>query len=92
MIVILCDSFQDAHDAYDTFVGFLEDNEPWSIRQTFDHSLCVEMEDDLRYIFIDHRMKKAYKNLQPDYINVERFFEGINEFYYHDWVIDYRTL
>lgn len=83
MILILCNSFEDVQDGYDAFVQFLEDNEPWSIRKTYNSSYCVETDDDLRYIFIDYRMKNLFFNFdKPDVIELEEFFEGIEDYYF----------
>lgn len=84
MIVILCNDFEDAKDSYDMFVSFLEEYEPFSIRRTYDASYCVETDDDLRYIFIDHRLKSVFQNFdKPDEVGVDEFFEGIDEYYFH---------
>lgn len=86
MIVVLCDSFEQAQDAYDTFVSFLEYVDPWSIRKTYNCSYCVETDDDLRYIFIDYRMRKLfYKICNPDCVDVEEFFQGLEEYYGGDY-------
>lgn len=83
MIVILCNSFEDAKDAYDCFVTFLENYEPFSIKRTFNASYCVETDDDLRYIFVDYRFEKLFQQFDtPDYVDMEEFFEGIDEYYF----------
>lgn len=83
IIVILCNSFEEAQDGYDIFVSFLEKYEPWSIRNTFNASYCVETDDDLRYIFVDHRLKSSFYTFdRPDEIWLEDFFEGIDEYYF----------
>lgn len=92
MIVILCRNYKTACRAYEIFVEFLEDNEPWAIRQRFEHENCIETDDDLRYIFVDGRVEKVFENMRPDVVDVQRFFEGINEFYYCDHIIDYYDL
>lgn len=82
MIVILCPSFYDAMDAYDIFVSFLEHAEPFSIRRTYDSCYCVETDDDLRYIFTDYRLRNVFRT--PDTIDVDEFFEHINDFYFEN--------
>lgn len=84
MIVVLCNSFLEVKDAYDCFVTFLEMHEPWSIVKTYDVAYCVETDDNLRYIFVDYRMRNIFKNMTPDYIDMDKFFEGIED-YYHDY-------
>lgn len=84
MIVILCNSFEEAQDGYDMFVSFLEENEPWYIRTTYDASYCVETDDDLRYIFVDYRFEALFKTFDnPDVIEMDEFFEGISDLYGH---------
>lgn len=84
MILVLCDSFGDAQDAYDMFVSFLENNEPWSIKNTWDAAYCVETDDDLRYIFVYYRMEYLlWKKLdRPDVIDVYSFFDNLNNIYF----------
>lgn len=79
MIVILCNSFDDAKDAYDELVEFLNTYEPWHIKETYNASYCVETDDDLRYIFIDFRLKGLFP--KDDQIDVSKFFEGLDDFY-----------
>lgn len=84
MIVILCNSFEEVQDGYDAFVSFLEEYEPFSIKETHNAAYCVDTDDDLRYVFIDYRFEKMfYRFNEPvDTIELEEFFEGIDEFYF----------
>lgn len=84
MIVILCNSFQEAQDSFDVFMDFLETYEPFSISKEFRHSYCVETDDDLRYIFIDYRFKSLAKKFDDviDYVDLDEFLEGIDEYYF----------
>lgn len=84
MIVILCDSFTDAQEAYDIFVNYLEEMIPFCIRRTYKHCCCVETDDDLRYIFIDHRFVKIFRSITPDILDIDEFFDGIPGFYESD--------
>lgn len=92
MILILCKSYKNACKAFRLFIEFLEDNEPWSIRKLFLHENCVETDDDLRYMFIDYRFENILDKIKPDIIDVQDFFEEINELYYQEEVIDYYGL
>ena len=83
MIVVLCKSFKSARKAFETFVEFLKDNEPWSIIKIYDCSNSVETDDDLRYVFIDSRYQHVFDQSRPDILWVSEFFEGVNEFYYY---------
>lgn len=83
MIVVLCDSFKDAQDAYDIYVSVLEECEPYSIKQTYNAAYCVETDDDLRYIFIDRRLKMLFRKFdRPDEIDVTDFFDNVDRQYY----------
>ena len=77
MIVILCDTFDDAIDSFDIFVSYLEEHDPWCIRKVYEPSYCVETNDDLRYIFVDFRMVK-YFHFTDDIYGVDEFFDRLN--------------
>lgn len=81
IIVVLCDSFYAAMAAYDIFIEYLKIVEPFSIRKEYKECYCVETDDDLRYIFVDYRMKNVFKNMTPDYLDVAEFFEGVPGFH-----------
>lgn len=81
MIVILCDSFKAAKDAFDIFISVLENNEPWNIKDVFTSCLCVELMDDLRYIFVDWRLSSVFHEMTPDILGDDEFFEDLEEHY-----------
>lgn len=90
MIIISCDSFEEAEIYFWYFHDILQLNVPYFIKNIFEHSLCIEMEDDLRYIFMYYRYISVLKIESPDVIDVEQFFEDIethylitNEIYYN---------
>ena len=80
MIVILCDSFDDAKEAFEIFLEYLN-WECYVIKQNFEACYCVETDDDLRYIFIDYRMRNIFKDMTPDFLDVEEFFENLPNYY-----------
>ena len=80
MIVILCDSFDDAKEVFEIFLEYLN-RECYVIKQNFKACYCVETDDDLRYIFIDYRMRNIFKDMTPDFLDVEEFFEGLPNYY-----------
>lgn len=65
MIVILCNSFDEAKDGFVRFMDFLEAYEPLNISKVFEYSYCVETDDNLRYIFVD-QTKLIWKNSLKD--------------------------
>lgn len=81
MIVVLCDSFNDAKMAFYIFLDFLQESEPQEIRNIFVHSYCVETNYDLRYIFVDYRFKPIFEDMKPDFIGVDEFFEDMDAVY-----------
>lgn len=84
MIVILCNSFKEAQNDFNSFMDFLNTFEPFSISKVFEHSYCVETDDDLRYIFVDYRFKSLASKFDDviDYVDSDEFFEGIEEYYF----------
>lgn len=81
MIVILCDSYDEACNCYDCFVSFLNQEDPWAIKRTYDFSQCVETDDDLRYLFVDKRYEGAFIKKDCDIIDEDEFFEGIENWF-----------
>lgn len=77
MIVILCNSFQEAISAFKTFVDFLENTEPWDVKEIDDYTNSVLCDDDLRYIFIDYRFLHAFNSMKPDVIDSDLFLEDL---------------
>lgn len=85
MIVILCNSFDEAKDGFARFMDFLEAYEPLSISKVFEYSYCVETDDNLRYIFVDYRFKPLFHRFcRSDEIDMEEFFEGLVEYYFRN--------
>ncbi len=81
MIVVLCESFQDAQDAFDIFVQFLEEVEPFSILEVYENCLCVDTDDDLRYVFVDYHLEHEFDKLTLDILDADEFFEGLEDYY-----------
>lgn len=77
MIVVLCNSFEEAQFSYDIFVEFLDENHPWNIKCRHDAAYCVETDDDLKYVFVDYRFEHLFN--KSDVIDVNTFFEGITQ-------------
>ena len=83
MIVVLCNSFDEAKEGFSRFMDFLEIYEPLSIFMVFEHSYCVETDDSLRYIFVDYRFRNLFHSFDwNDFVEMDEFFEGIDEFYF----------
>lgn len=81
MIIVLCNSFEEAVLSYEIFLEFLDENEPWHIKKIYDAAYCVETDDDLKYVFLDYRLGGLFS--EEDCVDVNSFFDGINSFYYN---------
>lgn len=77
MIVILCDTFYDACEAFLAFWEYVEIGLGENITNVWKSENCLETDDDLRYIFIDYRWLSAFLSMKPDVLDVEEFFEGL---------------
>ena len=73
-IVILCDDYYTAMQAYDIWISFLNDNEPGFIQDYSKAKMCVETEGDLRYIFCDYRMADIFDTAADVFMHLEEFF------------------
>ena len=81
MIVIFCESFTEAQEAYDLFINMLEENNPLCVLAADPYMLTVDTDDDLRYVFIDYRLLDLFERLTPDILDVDRFFEDWEAYY-----------
>lgn len=83
MIVVLCDSYYQAGEAYRAFLFYLyqDSNRKEEVSKTYPHCYCVETDVDFRYIFIDRRMKNSFSEKDCDFIDVEEFFEAVEDYY-----------
>lgn len=81
MIIIACDNYEEAEINFWFFHDILELNAIIFIKEVFEHSLCIEMEDDLRYIFMDYHYIPFFQDIKPDVVDVEKFFEDIENYY-----------
>jgi hypothetical protein len=88
MIVILCGSFKEASKAFESFLDFLlyGDYTPEVTRVWVD-SNCVETDEDLRYIFVEHGYGKVFESMNADLIDICDFFEDFDAYndYYGGW-------
>lgn len=54
-IVILCDTYEMAEYMFYQYYKFLSDNTPWDIVRVYESSNMIEVDEKIRYLFIDHR-------------------------------------
>jgi hypothetical protein len=83
MVVVLCESYYKAKEAFKQYLTFMLENEPFAVREVYDASLCLERDDDLRFIFVDYRYKDAFNHMQPDVLTLDEVFkiEGVDEYF-----------
>lgn len=84
MVVVLCDSFQDAEDAYDCYVSFLENYNPWMIAETRDACNCIMTTENIYYIFVDYRAQSYFDPYKNDIVDEGTFFDNLHEQYQLD--------
>lgn len=84
MVVILCESFEAAFNSFTIFLSYLYNDCPEEVRKVYEHCYCVEMWDDLRYIFVDYRMEHAFDDMKPDIVDDFVFFDGMYEWFMMD--------
>lgn len=82
MIVILNTSYLDAQHHYDYFLWYLETFYPESIKRRYDEECCVELTDDLRYIFINRRYSKLFSKYRPDFVESSDFLSKLDLYPY----------
>lgn len=81
MIIIMCDSYEQAEKLFSLFLDFLDQNEPQFIKKIFFASPCVEMEDGLKYLFIDWHYREWFEGFCYDFIDADEFFYGVDKYY-----------
>lgn len=74
MIVVLCETFEEAQLSYHVYLDYLSEVMPWVIKRIFGKCFCVETDDNLRYIFIHKGFSSVFEKLNPDFIDRDDFF------------------
>lgn len=73
MVVVLCDDYRDAEEAFRAWVTFLQTPPVDEISNIDKYSLRVETSDGQAYVFIDYRFKNVFERKSV-------IFETIGEF------------
>ena len=83
-ILVLCDDYPMAKNAYNAWVTFLKDTEPGFIQNYSEANLSVETGRLLRYIFCDYRMESLLEKAANTTMCMLEFFdlEDVSPFYY----------
>ena len=79
MIVILCDSYQDAQDSYWLFLEYIEQTMPiWAVVRAIDAALIIDTDDDIRYMFASFRYRGIlFHDQNVEFVEKEIFFEDL---------------
>lgn len=77
LVVILCDSYYEAEQAYDIFKDWLERHESWTIQRCYDCDNGITTRDGFAYIFIDARMVNLFVGVTESITYVQEFFDEI---------------
>lgn len=81
MIIILCDNYDQACEAYGWFLTELPE---WAIVRLFPYSNGVETDDGLRYIFIDQDYEDVFLPMTTDFMTLDEFVNDIpNSVYFY---------
>lgn len=87
-VIIACESYSMAKQAFLLFLNFLETEFPFEISELYESSNGVRTNDGLHYIFIDHRLSGKVGR-KFDVISVNYFFEWVDNVYGTNYFLDY---
>lgn len=77
MVVILCDTWEEAQDAFDVFWTYVNDKEPWTIWRVYAPCLCLELDCNIRYLFTITKMVTFFEKFTLDIVDESSFFEAL---------------
>lgn len=80
-IVVLCDSYDESVDAYETFLRYVQLTEPGYITEYNKPSLSIRTDNFFTYIFIHYRLADIFSMIADVIMYKEDFFllEGIED-------------
>lgn len=74
MIVVLCEDFDTAVLEFRYFLDFLNLCAE-RVLHIYESANAVETDDNLRYIFIDHKFYKIFLPMKPDFVDIYDFID-----------------
>lgn len=77
LVVLLCDTYEEAEEAFDIFLNWAEDHEGWLIEHIYASSYGIAMMDGYSYIFIDARMVDMFVGKADTIEYVGEFFDEL---------------
>lgn len=81
VIIVLCDSFEQASDSYFVFLDFMTHNAPWDLRYSDVYSNRIVTYDDLTFVFLHRGYLDYIDDGESDIIEVDDFFNDILDLY-----------
>lgn len=80
MIVILCETFYEAQEAFYHFLSYIAEYGSAQIKHKWEYCNCVETDEDLRYIFVDQRYGDKFSRMDPDIVGEKCFFKLLDDY------------
>lgn len=80
--IVLCDEWDQAIWSFQKFYQMLQENLEWLIYRVWNSSYSIEYKEDeysIVVIFTSYKLDHLFKDLDPDYIWVEDFFDSWEE-------------
>lgn len=85
LILILCPTYQKAEDAYYQFIAHIVCSDSVDeIVNRYDAGLCITLDNDLTYIFIDEHWKHVVENELDAYIDYDYMYSFEDDLYNED--------
>ena len=83
LVVILCDDYYDAEEAYDIFKEWFQRHEDWTLARYYDNENGLTTNDGFAYVFIDSQLLNFFTRLTESIVYVDQFFDEImtDEYY-----------
>lgn len=75
MVIVLCDDYRDAEQAFRAWVTFLQTPPSDEISKVDRYSLRVETSDGQAYAFIDYRFKNVFSKKKVTFETISDFFD-----------------
>lgn len=75
MVVVLCDDYRDAEEAFRAWIAFLQTPPVDEIANIDKYSLRVKTSDGQTYVFVDYRFKNVFNKKPVIFETVQEFFD-----------------
>lgn len=75
MVVVLCDDYRDAEEAFRAWIAFLQTPPADEIASIDKYSLRVKTSDGQMCVFIDHRFKNVFSRRDVTFETINNFLD-----------------